>query len=81
MKACIRGRLNIVYKESYDVCFSRQEWKHYMGRIREIGINRLLCEQENGTAEKMFARLKDTSSSSYLMYLIIVFMYKKYLKG
>lgn len=77
VKACISGRLNIVYKESYDVCFSRQEWKYYMGRIREMGINRFLCEQEKVTAERMLARLKEMSSSSYLMYLIMMFMYKK----
>ena len=76
VEACIRGRLNIVYKESYDVCFSRQEWKYYMGKIREMGINRFLCEQENGTVEKMFDRLKKTSCSSYLTYLIVRSMHR-----
>ncbi len=75
VRACIRGRLNRVYKESFYVCFSRREWKYYMRQIGEMGINRFLYEQKKGIVEKMFAGLKEKSSSSYLMYLIVRYMH------
>ena len=77
VKACIRGRLNIVYKESYDVCFSRWEWKYYMRKIREMRINRFLYEHESGTVGMTLAKMKVLSSHSYLIYLIMRFMHEQ----
>ena len=76
VKMCIYGRLDLVYKESFYVCFSKREWQHYMGKIREMRVNRFLCESEQGIVGKFFARLKVISSHSYLMYQIVRFMHE-----
>ena len=72
----INTSVNLVYRESFNIRFHIQEWKHYMGQIREMRVNRFLCKYEKGTMGKMIAGLKVMSSHSYLMYLVVEFLYR-----
>ena len=69
--------LKFVYKEAYHVHLPLREWKHYMGKIRKLGVNTFSSECEEGNVAKIIANLKNASSRSYLMYLIVEFLYGK----
>ena len=75
-KRCICGCLPLVYKEAYYVHFPIRKWKCYLKRVEEMGVNDYYSERETGTVGKMLVKLKIASSHSYLMYLIVGFLYR-----
>ena len=76
IQKCISGCLSLVYDESYSAYFSKRKWKCYLGKVREMGVNHYFYEHERGTIGKMLVCLKIASGHSYLMYLLVGFMYR-----
>ena len=68
--------LPIFYKKSFFSRFSYKDWIHYMHPIREMGVNRILFEKAKTTLGKSIVMLKCASSQSYLIYLMVGFMYR-----
>ena len=75
-KRCICGCLPLVYKEAYYVHFSIRKWKRYLKRVEDMNVNGYYYECETGTVGKMLVKLKIASGHSYLMYLIVGFLYR-----
>lgn len=76
IKKSLYDYLGIFYKKAFYVKLSCREWKHYMHPIREMNVNHILLENERTTIEKGIAMLKCATSQSYLIYLLVRYMYR-----